>query len=142
MNGKLKVMPSAGRRYTMRIAVLMALYVIALFVAVRAFRGNHPPTGFAAYALAVAPAVPVVGVFWAMLRRIVEEADEYQRLLLVRQILIASGFALTIATIWGFLENFGMVEHVEAFYITVLWFFGVGIGAFYNRLTMGHAGCC
>ena len=75
-------------------------------------------------------------------RYLVEEQDEYVRMLLVRQSLWASAFALSIATVWGFLESFGLAGHIEAFYIAVVWFFGLGLGSISNRLTLGSgAGC-
>ena len=63
----------------------------------------------AAYALAIAPALPIIGVFWAVMRLLVEEPDEFMRMLLVRQCLVATGFCLTIITIWEFLQNFDLV---------------------------------
>ena len=62
-------------------------------------------------------------------RYLVEEQDEYVRMLMVRQTLWASGFALSVATIWGFLESFDLVGHVDAYYIAVLWFVGLGVGS-------------
>jgi hypothetical protein len=67
-------------------------------------------------------------------RYLVEESDEYLRDQFVRQALIATGFALSIATAWGFLENFGLVPHVYAYYAAILWFAGLGIGAGVNKL--------
>ena len=75
-----------------------------------------------------------VGIFVAIGRYLVEEQDEYLRVLMVRQTLWASGFALSIATIWGFLESFELVGHVESFYVAVLWFGGLGLGACANKL--------
>jgi hypothetical protein len=63
-------------------------------------------------------------------------------MLLVRQTLVATGFALSVATVWGFLENFELVAHVDAFYIAILWFLGLGLGSLYNRLTLGDSGDC
>ena len=37
--------------------------------------------------LAILPALPVIGIFWAVMRYLVEEPDEFMRLLLVRQCL-------------------------------------------------------
>jgi hypothetical protein len=63
-------------------------------------------------------------------------------MLLIRQSLWASAFALSLATTWGFLESFGLAGHIEAFYIAVVWFLGLGLGSIYNRLTLGaSAGC-
>ena len=65
------------------------------------------------YFVAVLPALPIIGIFAAIGRYLVEEQDEYVRMLMVRQTLWASGIALSLATIWGFLENFGVVGHVD-----------------------------
>ena len=74
-------------------------------------------TGGLAYVVAVLPALPIIGIFAAIGRYLVEEQDEYVRMLMVRQTLWASGFALSLATIWGFLENFDLVGHIDAYYI-------------------------
>jgi len=80
-------------------------------------------------------------VFWAIGHLLVEETDEYLRTLLVRQMLIATGLTMVVATIYGFLENYGLVPHVDAFYLTILFFAGLGIGAVVNRLTVGDGSC-
>jgi hypothetical protein len=59
-------------------------------------------------------------------------------MLMIRQTLWASGFALSLATLWGFLESFDLVGHVAAYYVAILWFGGLGLGALANRLTMGR----
>ncbi len=131
----------AQRRYVIRVAIATALYLVFLTTALR-FVGGGLVKGVPAYLLAVLPGLAIVGVFWAVGRLLVEETDEYQRMLLVRQSLVASAFALSIATVWGFLENVDLAPHVDAFYIAILWFGGLGIGAVYNRLTLGKgAGC-
>ncbi len=43
---------------------------------------------------------------------------------------------------WGFLENMKLVPHVDAFYIAVLWFVGLGVGSLVNYLTLGDSGDC
>ena len=130
----------AQRRYVLRIAISMAFYLVFLTVALR-FVGSGRVTGPLAYLLGALPGVAVIGVFWAIGRLLVEETDEYQRMLLVRQTLVATAFSLSIATVWGFLENVGLVPHVDAFYIAILWFAGLGVGGLVNRLTLGDGGC-
>ena len=132
----------AWKRYNVRVLWLSLAYAIFLLAAVYAFK-HHLLGGPLAYVAAVLPALPIVGIFAAIGRYLVEEPDEYVRMLMVRQTLWASGFALSVATVWGFLENFGLVGHVEAYYISVLWFFGLAIGAIVNKLTVGAAawGC-
>lgn len=131
------------RRYVVRLFALMSLYIALLFIAVRFLDRDVPLTGIAAYVIGIAPALPVIGVFWAVMRLIIEMEDEYQRLLLVRQVLVATGFALSLATGWGFLEQFALVPHIPAYYAMILWFAGLGVGSLVNRLTLGDdAGAC
>ena len=129
----------AQRRYVLRVAVAMACYIVTLAAAIR-FVGGGAVTGPPAYLLALLPGLSVAGVFWAIGRLLVEERDEYLRVLLVRQVLVASGFTLTVATIWGFLENLRLVAHVDAFYIAVLFFLGLGLGSCFNWLTLRGRG--
>ena len=131
----------AIRRYTIRLAVLMTIYLVTLFAAVRLFRAEAV-SGPLAYGLAALPALPIIGVFWAVMRLIAEEPDEYWRMLLVRQALFATGFCLTIMTVWEFLQNFELVPHdTGGFGAAFVWFVGLGVGALYNKLTVGAAGC-
>lgn len=120
--------PSSMRRYTRRVLILMLLYVAFILGTVALFRSESPPTGAIAVFLAILPALPIVGVFWAIGRLIVETSDEYQRMLFVKQVLIATGLTLAIATIWGFLENFDQVGHLPGFYVAILWFAMSGVG--------------
>jgi hypothetical protein len=132
----------AMRRYVIRLAVLMTAYIALLFGSIHLFQQTHP-TGVAAYALAIAPALPIVGVFWTVMRLLVEEQDEFVRMLLVRQCLIATGFCLTIVTIWEFLQNFELVPPGNGgFGAAFFWFMGLGVGALYNKLTVGSSGGC
>jgi hypothetical protein len=131
----------AARRYNRRVLWLSVFYAIALLAATYGFKHKLLAGGLA-YTAAVLPALAIIGIFGAMGRYLVEEPDEYVRMLLVRQSLWASAFALSIATVWGFLESFGLAGHVEAFYIAVVWFFGLGLGSIYNRLTLGASVGC
>ena len=131
----------AVRRYLVRLFVLMAIYLVVLFAAVWTFR-HGPPLGLLAWPLAIAPALPIVGVFWAVMRLLVEEKDEYLRMLFVRQALIATAFCLTVTTIWEFLQNFDLVPAGSGgFGAAFFWFVGLGIGGIANKLTFGDAGC-
>ena len=132
----------ATRRYLIRLAVLMSAYLVTLFVAVYAFR-HQLVSGPLAYPLAILPAVPIIGVFWAVMRLLVEEPDEYLRMLFVRQALIATGFCLTVMTIWEFLQNFDLVPPGNGgFGAAFFWFMGLGVGALYNWRTVGTTGEC
>ena len=121
----------AQRRYNRRIIGLGVVYALLLFAAVALFVG-HMLHGVLAYVVAILPALPIVGMFGAIGRYMIEEKDEYVRDWFIRQALIATGFALSVATVWGFLENFGLVRHVYAYYAAILWFAGLLIGTCSN----------
>ena len=128
-----KPMGPAMRTYTRSVLLLMAGYV-AILVGVNLFFRNSHPSGVSAYLAAVLPALPIIGVFAVIGRLLIELRDEYIRMLFVRQILVATGFTLSVATAWGFLEAFDLVPHVEAYYAATLWFGGLGIGSCYNKV--------
>jgi hypothetical protein len=131
----------AWKNYNVRVIWLTALYGVFLIAAVYGFK-HHLLSGFVAWIAAVLPALPIIGIFAAMGRYLVEESDEYVRSLIVRQSLWASGFALSVATIWGFLESFELVGHVDSYMIAVVWFFGQGVGSVVNKLTGREAAHC
>jgi hypothetical protein len=130
----------AIRRYAIRLAVLMSVYVVALLAAVTLFKKGIV-VGPLAWPLAVIPALPVIGVFWAVMRLLIEEPDEFMKLLITRQCLVATGFCLTVMTVWEFLQNFDLVPQGNGgFGAAFFWFMGLGVGALYNKVTMGTTG--
>ena len=131
----------AWKNYNIRVVWLTALYSVLLIAAVCGFK-HQLFGGLAAYVAAVLPALPIIGIFAAMGRYLVEEQDEYIRTLMVRQSLWASAFTLSVATIWGFLESFELAGHVDSYMIVVVWFFGQGVGAIVNKVTRGEAASC
>ncbi|MBA2934109.1 hypothetical protein HZF05_08345 [Sphingomonas sp. CGMCC 1.13654] len=126
----------AQKRYNKRVIGLSLIYAGLLIGAVWLFK-HHAVSGPLAWIVAILPALPIIGIFAAIGGYIVEESDEYLRMLLIRQTLYGSGFSLSIATGWGFLESFGMVHHVETYWVSILWFAGLGIGQLVNRITEG-----
>lgn len=127
----------AIRRYNLRVIVFSLAYAAFLMGASYCFK-HHLLNGVLAYLAASLPAFALIGIFASIGRYLIDEQDEYLRMLMIRQTLWASGFALSLATLWGFLESFDLVQHVASYYVAVLWFGGLGLGAFANRLTMGR----
>ena len=130
----------AHRRYVKRVLIAMVGYVATLFLA-EIMIDDRGLSGPLAWLVALLPGLCVASVFWAIGRLLIEETDEYLRSLLVRQMLVATGLTMVIATIYGFLENYGLVGHVDAFYLTILFFAGLGVGALVNKLTTGDGSC-
>jgi hypothetical protein len=124
----------AQRRYNKRVIWFSLFYAATLIGAVYSFK-HHYVVGPLAWVVAVLPALSIVGIFGAIGLYLAEESDEYVRAMTVRQTLWASGFALSIATIWGFLESFELVGHVESYWVSILWFGGLGLGTMANRLS-------
>jgi hypothetical protein len=125
---------AAIRRYNRRVLVLGTVYALLLFAILYLLKRGalHGPLAY----LGVLPALPLIGTILALGRYIVEETDEYLRMLMVRQALIASGVVLSITTTWGFLEIVGLVPHIPAYFTAVFWFGGLWIGWGYNIATM------
>lgn len=129
----------AVRRYLFRLAGLMSAYAGALIGAKFAFKAGLG-TGYGAYLLALAPAVPLIGVFWAIGRLMMEEPDEYLRMQFVRQCLIATAFCLTITTAREFLQNFDLISDDDrGFGAAFFWFIGLGLGGIWNGLASWRA---
>jgi hypothetical protein len=119
----------------------MTFYVVSLIGALYLVR-HHLVEGPILWPLALFPAAGILGAFYAIGMLIVETGDEFIRMLIVRQVLYATAIAMSLAAVWGFLEMFELVPHVEGFYWAVAWFVGFGIGGLINRLTLGSSGTC
>ena len=118
----------AQRRYNRRVLLLSIAYAVLLFIAVYLL-SRGLVQGPLAYVVGILPALAVSGFFWFMGRYLIEETDEYLRMLQTRQLLIATGIALTAATIWGFLEGFELVPHVVGYVWPIVWLGSLGAAA-------------
>lgn len=129
----------AAHRYLLRLALTMAFYLITLAIAEH-FIDGEGLTGPLAAVLALLPGLSFAGVIWVFGGLIVEETDEFYRMLYVRQGLIATAISFTLAAIWGFLETYNIVEPVAAFWWPTIWCFGLGVGAIFNKVKYGTFG--
>lgn len=112
---------SARRLYQLRLGGTMGAYVVLLAISVRMFRSDTEPTGALAWVLALAPALPLLGAIWTMLQYLADEKDEYLRTIQTQSFILATGFVMAIATVWGFLDQFGKVGHAEMWLVFPLW---------------------
>lgn len=129
----------ASQRYLARIAVVMAFYLLTLFLAENLIE-DRGLTGPLAVIIALLPGLSFAGVIWIFGGLIVEERDEFFRMLYVRQGLIATAISFTLAAVWGFLETYKIVDPVAAFWWPTIWCFGLGIGAVFNKIKYGTYG--
>jgi hypothetical protein len=63
---------------------------------------------------------------------LIELRDEYLRMLEIRKALIATGVTMSIAAGWGFLEIYADAPHLPLFFVPVIWFAGLAVGAVVN----------
>lgn len=131
----------AFMRYQKRIMFLMVPYLLILFGVVSVFKNGEISNTTAAIS-AVLPAIPVVGMFWAIGRLLTELDDGFIQMLFVRQTLIATAFSLSLAAVHGFLSSFDVVPKVDAFWWPVLFFLGLFVGQVANRIKYGTWGYC
>lgn len=117
---------AAGRRYTSRFFPVMAMYVITLFFAAWYIPRFHP-SGPLVYAIAVLPAIPIIGIIAVVGLYLAEEKDEFQRTVLVQSMLWSMGLTLATTTVWGFLENFANTVHFQPYLAFPLFWFFVGV---------------
>jgi len=116
----------ASRRYARRIMAAAFLYAVTLLGAIWLSKvGTYPTPVY--LLIAVAPSFPVVAMIWAMARLLVEEKDEYLRSRHIHHALVATGITLTLATVWGFLEQFNVVPHVAAYWVFPAWAMSLGL---------------
>lgn len=124
---------SASSHYNRRMLVASMLYVITLMGAIWLSKvATYPAPVYVA--IAIAPSLPIIGMVWAMARLLVEEEDEYLRSRHIHHSLVATGIVLTLATVWGFLEQFNVVVHIPAYWVFPAWAIGLGISQLWSAV--------
>lgn len=130
---------SASRRYMVRMVAAMGGYLIAILAGEYLIEGNRI-AGPMVWMFALLPGLAIAAAVYVLGLYIFEETDEFLRMVCIHQSLVATGVALTFAAIWGFLENYGLVIHIDAYWLVILWFFGFGFGALVTRIVHGSWG--
>lgn len=123
----------AVRRYTNRFLIAMGFYCAFLVTAVWAFKHSHP-AGPLAYLLAVLPSIPIVATIVIVGVYLAEEKDEFVRNLFIQAAVWGIGATLTVTSVWGFLELFVPVTHLDLYLVFPMFWFFVGISSGLLRL--------
>ena len=118
--------PAMGS-YNRRMLIASGIYVVGLFGAIWA-NDTLGADGMLAFLFAFLPSVGVLAMVWAMGRLVADETDEYLRHRYVRSSLFGLGTLLTLATIWGFFEQFDLVPHAPTWLAVPIFAIGLGIG--------------
>ena len=122
----------ATRRYLGRFIPLMIVYVIVILGVSLAFR-HLQPEGPLAWALAIAPALPILGVIAVMGLYLREETDEFQRAVLIESMLWGIGLTLSGSTVWGLLEFYVDAPRVPVFWAFPMFCGAMGLSQFFVR---------
>lgn len=84
------------------------------------------------FAISLLPALPTFAMIAVMARYLAEEADEYLRHRAIIAALWGLGGVLALGTFWGFMEMFGLVPHIWAWWVMPVWALGMGIGQYWQ----------
>jgi len=117
---------SAKRRFTIRCYLsggLAAFFAVLTAVLLRL----HLVHGLIVYLFAILPALPILWCLWAVARYLSEETDEFQRRLHVEYLLWGIGGTLSITTVWGYLEDYTRVPHLNLVYVYPIFWLFVGL---------------
>ena len=116
----------ALRRYNKAILICSLLYMAGLFASLEVYEAQ--PARPVMFAAALLPTLPALGFVWAVFRYLGRERDEYLRLRAASAALAGLGAVLVIGTFYGFMETFGLVPHVWAWWVLPVWAIGMGLG--------------
>jgi hypothetical protein len=110
----------AQKAHTKRIIWLLVAYAIVLppLVWVRA---NTAVAGYIPALMAVVASIPVLGIFASWGRYLSSERDEYHQALTLKRNAIATNATMGAAVVWGFLQAFGAMPLVEAYWVPFVW---------------------
>ena len=128
-----------NRRFLLRVGASTIVLAISV-VAARYLIEQQLVNGVLVWAIGVVPGLAMLGIFYGFGMLMVEQKDEFIQMLIFRQFIIATGIALSFATVWGFLEEFGLVDHIYSYYVVVAWIIGFAFGGLVNKLTHGAWG--
>jgi hypothetical protein len=106
---------AAARRYANRIWPVMLSYVVLLGLAVWTL-DSQTVAGPLRYAIAILPALPLVGVIALVAQAISAEEDEFQRAVWAEAMLWGVAATMVATTLWGFLEMAG-APHLSLYWV-------------------------
>ena len=116
----------ATRRYLRRFASAMSAYIVLIILTSLYFHRFHPK-GPIAYVLALLPALAIIAQIVTVGLYLGEEKDEFQRNLFIEATLWGLGGLLAFTSVWGMLETFAHIAHLQPTWtFSIFWIF-VGI---------------
>jgi len=90
-------------------------------------------------AMAAIASLPVLGMFASWGRYLSDERDEYHQAIVLRRIAVATNATMGAAVVWGFLQAFGVMPLMEAYWIPFVWVIMQGASGCIALLSRGRA---
>ena len=116
----------AARAHTRRVLWLLLVYTLILPPLVW-LRATRHISDAVVVAMAILASLPVLGIFASWGRYLSDERDEYWQALALRRVAVATNATMGAAVVWGFLQAFGVMPLVEAYWIPTVWVLMQGI---------------
>src|SRR3954447_5242355 len=110
----------AQRAHIRRILWLLLAYAIVLPPLVW-LRAHRHVSDAVSLAMAIAASLPVLGIFASWGRYLSDERDEFHQALALRRIAVATNATMGAAIVWGFLQAFGVMPLIEAYWVPFVW---------------------
>ena len=110
----------AQRAHTRRVLWLFLAYAIILPPLVW-LRAHRHVSDLLLMIMATAAALPVLGIFASWGRYLSDERDEYHQAITLRRMAVATNATMGAAVVWGFLQAFGVMPLMEAYWIPFVW---------------------
>jgi hypothetical protein len=129
----------AQRAHIRRVLWLMLVYAIVLPPLVW-LRATRHISDALLLIMGIVASVPVLGMLASWGRYLSDERDEYHQALSLRRIAIATNATMGAAVVWGFLQAFGVMPLVEAYWIPFAWVVMQGVSALVAVLSRGRHG--
>ncbi len=118
--GKTSDFTPAQRAHTRRVLLLLLAYAVILPPLVW-LRAHRHVSDLVALLMAIGASLPVLGIFASWGRYLSDERDEYHQALTLKRIAIATNATMGAAVVWGFLQAFGVMPLIEAYWIPTVW---------------------
>ena len=110
----------AQRAHIRRTLWLLLAYAIVLPPMIWVQAHNHV-SHTVSIAMAIVASLPLLGIFASWGRYLSDERDEYHHAVILRRNAIATNATMGAAIVWGFLQAFGVMPLVEAYWIPTVW---------------------
>ena len=129
----------AARAHTRRVLWLLLVYALILppLIWLRATRHISDPV---LVLMAIMASLPILGIFASWGRYLSDERDEYWLALALRRAAVATNATMGAAGVWGFLQAFGVMPLVEAYWIPTVWVLMQGVSSLVAVFSRGRWG--